>query len=96
MDANWSTLKKYSESKKHEEIMCEYDKKSRNLCFQYALVLFCATILYMISPFLDAQSSTLRDRKYPFFGRYYYDKESDLVYVFCYLLQVKSLLKLEI
>lgn len=64
--------------------------QARSHSLKYGFVTMSTAAMYIVMPFLDTHESTyVRDRKYPFFGRYYFDRNSDIIYGICYLSQVR-------
>ncbi|XP_014219934.1 odorant receptor Or2-like [Copidosoma floridanum] len=86
MRTNWiNTMKtRVVEDKK---IMYDASARARNYSTKYGYMTFFTAIMYMVVPIFNAGKST-RDREYPFFGRYYVDRHSDLIYGLCYLGQI--------
>lgn len=85
--ADWiGVLVKNHDKSFQSSVMRRMTIKSQKYCRQYALLTLFAAVMYMTMPFIGSQAH--RVRKYPFFGRYYYDDESDAVYVLCYFSQV--------
>ncbi|KAL7286373.1 hypothetical protein TKK_0019327 [Trichogramma kaykai] len=87
MHVDWTgVLANDQERSYRSHVMRRLTIKTRKYCRQYALLTLGAAVMYMTMPFIGNQAH--RVRKYPFFGRYYYDDQSDLVYILCYISQV--------
>ncbi|XP_058790808.1 odorant receptor 13a-like isoform X2 [Phymastichus coffea] len=85
MRANWRRV--MNEAEPHnKDIMYNATVTARSRSNKYFLVTGATAVLYITMPFL--RDSSFRDRKYPFFGKYYFDRDSDVVYLVCYMSQI--------
>ncbi|XP_058790810.1 uncharacterized protein LOC131664008 isoform X3 [Phymastichus coffea] len=88
MRANWRRV--MNEAEPHnKDIMYNATVTARSRSNKYFLVTGATAVLYITMPFL--RDSSFRDRKYPFFGKYYFDRDSDVVYLVCYMSQLQIL-----
>lgn len=96
MKRNWNLAMNDAgpEQEKYREILLDVAGKARNYTKRYGILMYSTASLYFVSPFVGMQGDTLRIRKYPFFGWYYFDRFSDLYYGLCYASQVWIILYL--
>jgi hypothetical protein len=90
LKSNWSVVMNSTNPRKdkHIHILLKRAKSALNRSKQYAFVMYITATLYVVSPFVGMQSNSLHVRKYPFFGWYYIDRSSNLIYWICFLAQV--------
>ncbi|KAL7291377.1 hypothetical protein TKK_0014971 [Trichogramma kaykai] len=95
MESNWRQVMRHDESTKtshrvegHARILLAMAGKGFDYTRRYGLLMYSTACMYFVSPFLGMQKDGLRARMYPFFGWYYFDRDSDLYYGLFYLSQV--------
>ena len=88
MRSNWIQVMKMSDYQQNKDIMYHLTVKARHHSTNYGFIVFSVAILYCIMPLMDMEGP-VRKRKYPFFGRYYFDGNSDIIYGMCYAIQVR-------
>ena len=90
MRDNWKITMSSSapEQEKHKEILLDMARKARNYTRRYGLLMYSTATMYFVSPFVGMQQDSVRLRKYPFFGWYYFDRFSNFYYGLCYASQV--------
>lgn len=91
MEKNWSRTMRPGTPKIHRKILICAAQRSRTFTRRYCVIMYVTASMYFVLPLITiADSSTQRDRKYPFCAWYFgFDRSSDLVYAAFYLSQVK-------
>lgn len=74
-------------SEEKKVILKELSSKARSYSFKYVIVICFSGTMYAISPFMI--NDVNRVRKYPFFGKYHFDKNSNWAYYFFFFGQVR-------
>ncbi|OXU17100.1 hypothetical protein TSAR_015328 [Trichomalopsis sarcophagae] len=92
MRLNWLDVMRLSSGElEKKQIMQGLSMKARNRGTIYGLVVVMTGAMYGLMPLIGSNKvASLRDRSYPFFGKYFFDRNSDTVYTLCYLSQLMS------
>ncbi|KAJ8686507.1 hypothetical protein QAD02_022301, partial [Eretmocerus hayati] len=90
MQKNWliTTNELGPDGDTYRDILLDMASKAHNYTRRYGILMYSTASMYFMSPFAGMQNDNVRARKYPFFGWYYFDKDSDLIYALCYISQL--------
>ncbi|KAJ8686509.1 hypothetical protein QAD02_022303, partial [Eretmocerus hayati] len=88
MQSKWIEIMLRPNSEKNKRILRESSVRARRFGFCYISAICVAGTFFSIMPLINSQKPEHRDRQYPYFGRYIIDRDSDLIYVICYMSQM--------